>query len=295
MAGGLGGREPLRGRGGRHARRELRHLCAAPERHGQPSPRPRAERRDPGRARALAPDAWLSHPLATRLRPCRHLDPERGREATRPGGSDAPRPRARGVHRAHLAMARGDGAHDHGAVPAARRLARLQPRTVHPRRGLLASGDGLLRAALGTGLDLSREPHRQLVPVPPDGDLRPRGRARGDGRRAHLRAVSVRRRGRHRRNRDRDGAAGHHPRGRRRRRPPRRRAIPRCGRPRGRGAVRRAGCAGDRGRAGRPRVRVGRAQDHARPRSARLRDRSRPRAAGADGDRARRQDERPGR
>ena len=49
-----------------------------------------------------------------------------------------------------------DGAHDHGAVPAARRLARLQPRAVHPRRGLLASGDGVLRAALGARLDLSR-------------------------------------------------------------------------------------------------------------------------------------------
>ena len=44
------------------------------------------------------------------------------------------------------------------------------------------------------GLDLPREPDRQLVPVPPDGDLRPRGRARRDGRHAHLRALPLRRR-----------------------------------------------------------------------------------------------------
>ena len=43
-------------------------------------------------------------------------------------------------------------------------------------------------------LDLPREPDRQLVPLPPDRDLRPRGRARRDGRRAHLRALPVRRR-----------------------------------------------------------------------------------------------------
>ena len=53
--------------------------------------------------------------------------------------------------------------------------------------------------------------------------------------------------------------------------------------------------AGDRRRARRAVVRLRRAQDHARPRPARLRDRPRPRAARADGDRARRQDERPGR
>ena len=58
---------------------------------------------------------------------------------------------------------------------------------------LLAGRDGVLRAALGPRLDLPGEPDRQLVPVPPDRDLGPRGRARRDGRRAHLRALSVRR------------------------------------------------------------------------------------------------------
>ena len=42
----------------------------------------------------------------------------------------------------------------------------------------------LLRPSLGRRLDLPREPHRQLVPVPLDGDLGPRGRARRDGRHA---------------------------------------------------------------------------------------------------------------
>ena len=37
----------------------------------------------------------------------------------------------------------------------------------------------LLRPPLGPRLDLPRQPDRQLVPVPPDRDLRPRGRARG--------------------------------------------------------------------------------------------------------------------
>ena len=43
------------------------------------------------------------------------------------------------------------------------------------------------------GLDLPREPDRQLVPVPPDVALRPRGRARRGRRRAHLRPLPVRR------------------------------------------------------------------------------------------------------
>ncbi len=42
-------------------------------------------------------------------------------------GSEQDRHRPRGVHRAHLGMARADGPHDHGAVPPARRVARLRP------------------------------------------------------------------------------------------------------------------------------------------------------------------------
>ena len=44
-----------------------------------------------------------------------------------PGGLDAPRPRPRGIRRAHLGMAGADGPHDHGPVPEAGRVARLLP------------------------------------------------------------------------------------------------------------------------------------------------------------------------
>ena len=86
------------------------------------------------------------------------------------------------------------GPHDHGPVPPPRRLARLRARALHDGRRLHRGRDALLRPPLGPRLDLPREPDRQLVPVPRDGDLRPRGRARGDRRRAHVRALPVRRR-----------------------------------------------------------------------------------------------------
>jgi hypothetical protein len=47
---------------------------------------------------------------------------------------------------------------------------------------------------VGPRLDLPCEPDRQLVPLPPDGHLRPRGAPRGHGRHPHLRPLSVRRR-----------------------------------------------------------------------------------------------------
>ncbi len=92
------------------------------------------------------------------------------------------------------ALARRDRPDDHGPVPPARLLARLLARALHDGRRLRRGGDDVLRPALGGGLDLPREPDRQLVPVPPDGDLRPRGRARRDGRHADLRPLPVRRR-----------------------------------------------------------------------------------------------------
>ena len=157
-----------------------------------------------------------------------HLDPERRREAAREGGDVAQGARPRGVRRARLAPPRGDRPHDHGPVPPARRLARLQPRALHDGRRLRRGRDALLRPPLGPRLDLPRRADRQLVPVPRDGDLRPRGRARRHGRHAHVRALPVR--GRLRSHHDRDRAAGDDPRRRRRRRAPRRRALPRRGR-----------------------------------------------------------------
>ena len=143
------------------------------------------------------------------------------------------------------------------------------------------------------GLDLPRQPHRQLVPVPPDRDLRPRGRARRDGRHALHDPLPVRGR-RRATDLDRDGAARDDPR-RRRASPSTRttRAIA-TRRPGGRRPVRRAARARDRRRARRPRVRHRRAQGHAGPRSDRLRDRPRPRPPELDGGRPGRPHERGG-
>ncbi len=83
-------------------RRDVRDLRAAAERHRRAAHGPRAERLDPGRADPLAPDARLRHALAAGLRPRRHLDPERGREAARARGHVAQGARPRGVRRARL-------------------------------------------------------------------------------------------------------------------------------------------------------------------------------------------------
>ena len=83
-----------------------------------------------------------------------HLDPERGREAAARRGNVAPGDRPRGVPRAHLGMARGDRAHDHGPVPPPRLLPRLLARALHDGRRVRRGRDDLLRAALGAGLDL---------------------------------------------------------------------------------------------------------------------------------------------
>ena len=227
-------------------------------------------------AHPLAPDARLRHALAAGLRPRRHRDAERRREATRAGGDVAEGARPRRVRRARLAPPRGDGPHDHGPVPQPRRLARLQPRALHDGRRLRRGRDALLRPSLGARLDLPGRADRQLVPVPRDRDLRPRGRARRHGRHAHLRPLPVRRRLRARH--DRDRAAGDDARRRRRRRAPRRRAVPRRDRQGGARPLRRAGGAGDRGRARRAGVRYRRAQGDARPRPDGFRDRPRPRA-----------------
>ena len=63
-------------------------------------------------------------------------------------------------------------------------------RALHHGRRLRRRGDDVLRPALGAGLDLPRQQDRQLVPVPPDGALGSRGRARRAGRRALLRGAT---------------------------------------------------------------------------------------------------------
>ena len=240
--------------------------------------------------RSDAADAGLQRPLPAGLRPRRHLDPERGREAPRGRGEDAPGSRPRSVRGARLGVAARVRRQDHGAVPAHRRVARLPPRAVHDGRGLRARGDALLRPPVEQGLDLPRQPNRQLVPVPSDLAVRSRGGTRRRGRRAHLRPLSVRR-GRRVRD-DRDRQAGDDPRRRRGRGSPGGRALRvsrRAARDRSLG---RAARAGDRRRACRDGFRHGCVEDHARPRSEGLRDRPRPRAARAHRDRSRRPDDR---
>ena len=146
-------------------------------------------------------------------------------KALAPRGALAPRHRPRRIRRADVGVARADGPHDHGPVPEARLLARLLARALHDGRRLRPRGHDVLRPALGARLDLSREPHRELVPVPPDGHLRPRGRARGDGRHAVHDPLPVRGRRRARRGLDRHGSPSDDPRRRRRRRAPGRSAL----------------------------------------------------------------------
>ena len=143
------------------------------------------------------------------------------REATDRRGHVAPGDRPRGVPRADVALARRDGPDDHEPATAA-----SAPRSTTARERFTMD-DAYVEAVMTffvrlweRGLDLPGEPDRQLVPVPPDGDLRPRGRARRDGRHAHHGPLPVRRRrGRHR---NRDGPAGDDPRRRRCRGPSRR-------------------------------------------------------------------------
>ena len=106
-------------RGGRAPRRDVRDLRAAAERDRRAAHGACAERLDPGSPDPLAPDAGLRHALAAGVRPRRHLDPERRREAARPRGQLAQGDRPRGLRRACLASPGRDRAHDHGPVPPA--------------------------------------------------------------------------------------------------------------------------------------------------------------------------------
>ena len=195
LAGDVGGRGPLRRRRRPAPRRLVRDLRAAAQRHRRAAHGPRAERLDPGRPDPLAPDARLRHALAARLRPRRDLDPERDREA-------AASPRGRRARRS--AATRSSSGRGAGSTTTGRTIMgqyrRLGASLDYSRErftmddGVRRGGDDVLRPALGRGLDLPREPDRQLVPVPPDGDLRPRGRARRDGRHPVRRPLPVRRR-----------------------------------------------------------------------------------------------------
>ena len=103
----------------------------------------------------------------------------------REGRQDAPRPRAGGVPRARVGVARKVRAGDHGAASRPGRVDGLPPRADDDGRALRARGDALLRAPARQGADLPREPDRQLVPARHVGDLGPRGQPHPRGRHAH--------------------------------------------------------------------------------------------------------------
>src|SRR5436190_948758 len=140
LAEDVGGGRPLQRRGRRSAP-ELHDLLPAAQRHRRAASRACAERLDPGHTRSLAPHARLQHALSARVRPRRDLDAERDREAARRGGPDAAGPRARGVRRANMGVARADRAHDLRAAPHAGRLDGLPAGAVHAGRGIRARRD----------------------------------------------------------------------------------------------------------------------------------------------------------
>ena len=144
--------------------RELLDRGPAAERDRRAAHGPRPERLDPGHADPAAPHAGRAHEVDLRHRPRGHRDAGQGREAARAGGHLARRDRPRGVHRARLGVARGVRRHDHRAVQAARRLARLRGRALHDGRGVRARGPARLRGALREGPGLPRQLHGQLGP-----------------------------------------------------------------------------------------------------------------------------------
>ena len=292
MAAHVGGGRPVRGRPGSEPP-ELRDRAPAAERDRRPAPRPRPPALTRRHDRPDTQDAGVQRPVPARVRPRRHLHAERRREAPRGGREVAPGSGPRGIRRTRLGLAPRVRRQDHVPVPADRRLAGLPPRAVHDGRGVRPGGDALLRPPVGEGVDLPRQPDRQLVPVSPDLAFRPRARARGRRRRAHLRSLSAGRGRRAHHDRHREG--GDDSRRRRGRRPSRRRALPRAGRARGGRALGRAARAGGRRRTRRARLRHRRLEGDARPRRQGLRDRPRPRPAGAGRDRTGRPDERRGR
>src|SRR5207247_9587141 len=128
-----------------------------------------------GRLGALAPNARLQHALPARLRPRRNLDVGGDRPRAHEGREDTAGPRARRLRRLRPGVAEALRRDDHEPVPASRRLTRLPAGALHDGPGLLRGGDALVRAPLPQGLDLPRQPDRELVPEGPDGTLRSRG------------------------------------------------------------------------------------------------------------------------
>ena len=189
----MGGRGPLQRRSGSGSA-ELRDRSPTAQRHRRPAHGTCAAAVPRRRAGPDASHAGLQRALPARVRPRRHLDPERGREAPRHGRKDPSGPRPRGLRGARVGVAPRVRRQDHVPVPAHRRVAGLPARALHDGRRVRPSRDAVLRPPVPQGVDLPRQSDHQLVPFPPDVALGPRARARGRRRRSHLRSLSARRR-----------------------------------------------------------------------------------------------------
>ena len=167
----------------------LLHRHPAPQRHGRAAHGPRLHLHAAGRADPSQAHGRLRHPLAARHRPRRHRHAGRGRAPAGRRGQDQGGPRTRGLRGARLEVEGGVGRHDHPPAQEAGRLLRLVASALHDGRGAVPGGARGLRAALRRGTDLSRRPHRELVPALPDGAVRPGSRARGARRGVRLHQV----------------------------------------------------------------------------------------------------------
>ena len=167
------------------------------------------------------------------LRPRRHLDAERGREACSSTEGTSRQELGREAFEARV----WEWLHEYGGKIMFQ--FRRMGASLDYRRTRFTMDDAYVRAVMrffvhlyDARLDLPREPDHQLVPVPRDVALRSRARARR--RRRHALDDPLPARRRRRVHRDRDGATGDDPRRRRGRGASRRRALQASGRPRGR-------------------------------------------------------------
>ena len=214
------------------ARRELLDRDPAAERDRRAAHGPRLRRHDPGRADPPGPHARAAHEVDLRHRPCGHRDADAGRTpADREGTTREELGREAFVERTW----RWREQYGSTIVEQYKRLGAScdyedERFTLDP--GYADAVVQRLRRALQAGPDPPRQLPRQLGSRQRLGDLRPRGRgARGD---RHALQHRLPARGRRRRDRRRHGAPGDDAGRRRRRRAPRRSALRRARRPRGR-------------------------------------------------------------
>ncbi len=258
------------------SRRPLLHRDSAAQCHGHAAHGARAPRHDHGCAHALSPDARPQGVVATRHRPCRHRDPDGGREAAESRRHEPYGARAREVSRTRVGVEGALGQHDLAANAPPRGVGRLVPRRVHDGPRTIARGDRSIRAAPRRGIDLPRQTPSELGSGVAHGPLGPRGAEHRGTRQAVAPALPRpgRRRARRRNHAPRDDARRHG-----RRRASRRRTLSPFDRQDHRAAAHGPADPDHRRRVRRSRVRHRLREDHAGARLQRLRGRPSPQPA----------------